>query len=105
MLRHVRFLRIVQRAAMAMALSSALACSASPTKQGSSPTAANAPIARVWRARCGACHVPVEPGTRTREHLEDALARHRGRARLSEQQWAELVSFLAAPQGVATLSR
>ena len=60
---------------------------------------ANAPaqseIARIHRARCGSCHVRVEPGERTRAQLEDALARHRKRVHLSEERWAELIDYLA----------
>jgi hypothetical protein len=54
-------------------------------------------IAEVWRARCGQCHRRVEPATRTREHLEHALLRHRKRARLSDEEWRALIDFLAAP--------
>lgn len=53
------------------------------------------PIARVWRARCGACHTRVEPGTRSREELETALARHRKRVHLRESEWRQMVAFLA----------
>lgn len=55
-------------------------------------------VAGVWRSKCGACHVPVEPGSHSREQLETALSRHRKRVRLSEDQWAELVDFLAMPK-------
>ena len=53
------------------------------------------PIASVWRARCGACHVRVEPDTRARAALVAALSRHRTRVRLSEEQWTALTDFLA----------
>jgi hypothetical protein len=57
--------------------------------------------AELWGDKCGSCHVPVEPGTRSREALETALRRHRTRAKLTEGDWAELVDFLApaAPLG------
>jgi mono/diheme cytochrome c family protein len=47
--------------------------------------------------KCGSCHVPVEPGTRSRSHLESAFARHEAekRVRLSAQQWDAMVEYLA----------
>ncbi len=56
----------------------------------------HAQAAATWKKRCGACHVPVQPGLRTREVLLVALQRHRTRVRLEEREWAELVAFLAA---------
>ena len=53
------------------------------------------PIARVWESKCGACHTPVEPGTRTRTYLDDALARHKVRLSLSDGEWDEMKDFLA----------
>jgi hypothetical protein len=58
--------------------------------------AAKSEIARIHRAKCGSCHVRVEPGERTRAELEEAFTRHRKRARLSEEQWAQMVDYLAA---------
>jgi hypothetical protein len=66
----------------------------------SSPASASAPkseIARIHRAKCGSCHVRVEPGERTRAELEAALSRHHKRAHLTEEQWSEMVDYLAAP--------
>ncbi|MFO0668789.1 MAG: hypothetical protein U0235_04045 [Polyangiaceae bacterium] len=65
-------------------------------------TAPEPPIARAWKNRCGACHTRVEPGTRSRAELEEALSRHRKRVKLHESEWRELVAFLARPE--ATLS-
>jgi hypothetical protein len=74
---------------------SVLACEPPPTvPSGAAP---EPKIAAVYRSRCGACHVRVEPGTHTREQLEAALGRHRRRVRLREDQWSELVSYLAIP--------
>jgi hypothetical protein len=74
----------------------ALACEPPP------PTSADGvrqpEIASVYRSRCGACHVRVEPATRTREQLESAFERHRRRLRLREDQWRDLVSYLAIPE-------
>ena len=52
-------------------------------------------IARVHRTRCGACHVRVEPGERSRAELETAFTRHRRRVHLSEAEWGEMVDYLA----------
>jgi len=54
------------------------------------------PIAAMHASKCGACHVRPEPRTRTREHLEEAFSRHRKRVRLSEDEWARMVDYLAA---------
>ncbi len=66
---------------------------------GSGAGSAGPPIARVHRARCGSCHVRVEPGERTRVQLEAALARHRKRVHLSEGDWALMVDYLAGGAG------
>lgn len=66
------------------------------------PTAAAAsPGERLWRAKCGACHVPVQPATRARAQLEAALARHRTRVRMSEPDWRAVIDFLARPEAPA----
>lgn len=58
-------------------------------------------IAQAHRSRCGACHLRVEPGMRTRAELEAALGRHRKRVHLTDKQWAEMVDYLAAsPQAM-----
>jgi hypothetical protein len=85
---------------------SLLACACAPTATTSPalltaaapsppPVRAEPPIAAVHRARCGVCHVRVEPGTRTREALTVAFERHRKRLHLAEDQWAALVDYLA----------
>ena len=68
---------------------------------GGSSTPASAPapqsdIARIHRARCGSCHLRVEPGERTRAEIEAVVPRHHKRVHLSEEQWAEMVDYLAA---------
>lgn len=60
-------------------------------------TGEDLPIMRIYHSRCGACHVPVKPGTRTGDELTRALAKHRKRVRLTERQWDELTFTLAAP--------
>jgi hypothetical protein len=52
-------------------------------------------IARLHRSRCGACHVRVEPGQRSREVLDAALTRHRKRVSMYEEQWAAMIDYLA----------
>jgi len=54
-------------------------------------------VAEVHRAKCGNCHVRVVPGTHTQAELETALTRHRKRVHLSEEEWNQLVSYLAQP--------
>jgi hypothetical protein len=54
------------------------------------------PIAAVHASKCGACHVPVEPGTRSREQLEGAFTRHQRRLHLTQEQWQQMIEYLAA---------
>jgi hypothetical protein len=57
-------------------------------------------VAEVHRAKCGNCHVRVEPGTHSHDQLETALGRHRKRVRLSEEEWSQLIEYLAqSPRG------
>src|SRR5580704_9210519 len=74
----------------------ALACGARVTP-GVAP--GDERIARVHQSRCGACHVPIEPGERTRPELDAALARHRRRVRLTQGEWARMIDYLAARDG------
>jgi hypothetical protein len=80
-----------------------LACSGA-VSQGPGPTALTSQsppaIAQIHRSRCGACHKRVEPGERTREEFESAFVRHRKRVHLSEEQWGELVDYLAPAPAV-----
>jgi hypothetical protein len=59
--------------------------------------AEQARIAGLHRAKCGACHKRVEPGTRLRPVLEAAFVRHRKRLVLEEDDWAKLTEYLARP--------
>jgi hypothetical protein len=57
-------------------------------------------VADVHRAKCGNCHVRVEPGTRSHAALESAFSRHKKRVHLSEDEWNELIEYLAqSPEG------
>ncbi len=81
-------------AAAAVMATSALACGA--PSGGQTTSASQPPIARIHHAKCGSCHVRVEPGERTRAQLEKAFTQHRSRVRLTEEQWGEMVDYLAA---------
>jgi hypothetical protein len=80
---------------------SLVACAAGPASSGpSAPTEHNA-MAKVHASKCGSCHTPPDPGTRTREHIEDAFSRHRKRVLLTNEEWAMMVDYLAIPDGKA----
>ncbi len=81
--------------ALLLALAATIACGSASAPD---PNAAAAPpIARIHKAKCGQCHKRVEPGLRTRVQLEDAFTRHRKRVHLTEEQWAQMVDYLAIP--------
>lgn len=85
----------------------AAAASGCGSALGTAGTAAASPPRgeRIWRSKCGACHVPVAPQTRDRATLEKALARHRARVHLSEPEWSSVVDFLAARPSTTATSR
>ena len=56
-------------------------------------------IAAVHHSKCGACHTPPDPKTRSREYVEQALSRHRRRVRLTSEEWSEMTDYLAMPEG------
>lgn len=59
------------------------------------PRADEPAIATVWRARCGACHAPVQPGERSEEALRAAAKRHEKRVHLAAAEWDALVAWLS----------
>ena len=67
--------------------------SASPMLRSAS--LAHPRAAEIWSEKCGSCHVPVEPGSRPRDLIEAAMIRHQKRAKLSSDEWREIVDFLA----------
>src|ERR1700733_10036103 len=75
-------------------------CSSS-SAQGPSPGVPDTQpeIAETHKARCGNCHVRVEPGTRTRAQLEVAFIRHRARVHLTPGEWASMIDYLATRSG------
>jgi hypothetical protein len=86
-----------------LAIVSAQGCAAR-APESRKAEAMNEPIATVWRTRCGACHRRVEPHSVGASHAEEALARHRNRVRLSEEQLIALESFIAKPAAAAKSS-
>jgi Skp family chaperone for outer membrane proteins len=82
-------------------IAAVLAASACALAAGCAPAASpDAPaIAKVETHRCGSCHAPPEPKTRTRATLEDAFSRHRHRVHLSQDEWQAMLDYLAAPTG------
>jgi hypothetical protein len=103
----MRARRLVSIASFVVLAVSAGACGSAPrADSGASATSATSAhadgVARVHRTKCGACHVRVEPGERTRAELESALARHRPRVRMSEDEWGRMVDYLAAAGGSAS---
>ena len=64
-----------------------------------------ADIDELHRARCGKCHVRVEPGGRTRDALNVALSRHRNRVHLTEAEWGALIDYLAPREPPTTTPR
>jgi hypothetical protein len=80
-------------------LVSLVACAARPAPSGASAPTERDVIAKVHASKCGSCHTPPDPDTRTREHVEDALSRHRKRVRLTGEEWAMMVDYLAMPDG------
>jgi hypothetical protein len=91
-------------------LSASSACGATPGVQASSPVVEasspsySASVAAIHKRKCGACHVLPEPGSRTREHLEDAFTRHQRRVHLTADEWSAMVDYMAAPTPSPALS-
>jgi hypothetical protein len=76
--------------ALAVAALGLTGCADAPRE----PRAEEPPIAAVWRARCGACHAPVQPGERSAETLRAAAKRHEKRVHLAAAEWDALVAWL-----------
>jgi hypothetical protein len=81
-----------------LALPCLVACAAAP-RSGTASESAERDIAALHTSKCGSCHSAPAPKTRTREHLEDAFARHKKRVHLTGDEWAELTDYLALPEG------
>ncbi len=85
---------IVRAGAMAGLMGAVVACGAAPPKVVDPKFAE---VAAIHKAKCGRCHTRVEPGLRTHDHLEDAFKAHRKRVPMSEDNWALMIDYLAAP--------
>jgi hypothetical protein len=90
-------LRVVPLALLALAGSFA-GCTTARAPDGSAVPAESA-IAAIHASKCGACHTPPDPKTRARQHVEEALSRHRKRVRLTSDQWGEMADYLSIPEG------
>jgi hypothetical protein len=55
----------------------------------------SARVARLHRSKCGKCHTLVQPGTRTRAQLDEALPRHRSRVHMTDSDWEKMIDYLA----------
>jgi hypothetical protein len=86
-------MRIGVGGVVGLVLSTATCAPAAPP--GSPVTSDPTSIAAVHARVCGNCHVPPEPGTRMRSHLESAFTRHARRVRLTPDQWIAMVDYLA----------
>ena len=86
------------RILVAILLPGVLACGAA-SPGSASPPAPDAVIAELHERKCGQCHSPPEPKTRTRDHLETAFKRHKNRVHLTPAQWAAMTDYLVAPPG------
>jgi hypothetical protein len=80
-------------------LPSLAACASAPSPGGSTASSDRNAIATVHTSKCGSCHAPPAPKTRTRDHLEEALSRHKRRVHLTREEWAAMVDYLAMPEG------
>jgi hypothetical protein len=56
-------------------------------------------VAEVHKAKCGNCHIRVEPGTHTHADLEVVFVRHRKRVHLTEDEWSQMIDYLAQSPG------
>ena len=82
---------------MGLALALLLAAStASCSRATRSPDAEAGGPPPAYRAKCGSCHVPAEPGSVAPDALASVVDRHRHRVRLSDAEWRALAAFLAA---------
>ena len=78
------------RALLVVAVLGLAGCTQAATPGGPS-------IASLHSHKCGRCHIPPEPKTRTRAQLEDAAPRHDRRVHMSHDDWQAMIDCLAAP--------
>lgn len=93
-----RAVHSIRRVTLWASLPAMVACG--PAIQGAAaPPSRDAAIVAIHDRKCGKCHAPPEPGTRTREDLEGAFARHEKRVHLTVDEWRAMTDYLAAPPG------
>ena len=78
-----------------LALASVTGCATEPSPQLRAASVSHPRAAEIWSDKCGACHVPVEPGSRSRQVIESAMVRHQKRTKLTASEWREIVDFLS----------
>jgi hypothetical protein len=85
-------------AACVLAILASIGCADGPSRFTTASAAPPVPgsIAETHVHKCGACHTLPAPGSRTRTYLEQAFVRHRKRVRLDDEQWREMVDYLAS---------
>ncbi len=71
------------------------ACGASQERTASSADSRRDEVRRIQAHTCARCHAPPEASRHTRAELEVILGRHRVRAKLTAEQWDEMVDLLA----------
>jgi cytochrome c2 len=82
--------------ALALSLSALAACSASRGAAGPDEGSADARAARLYRAKCSACHRAYEPATRTGAEWSEILDAMAPRAHLRDGERALLLDYLRA---------
>jgi hypothetical protein len=87
---------LVEVCALLAAAFAAVACG--PEAPPNAPTA----VATTISSRCGSCHAPPQAGVHTRAALGPVLLLHRRRVRLTEDQWAALLDYLAEATDATT---
>jgi hypothetical protein len=70
-------------------LTVAVACA--PAQSSEAPA-----IASVHKRQCGRCHSPPEAGKRSKAYLEEALGPHHKRVHMTDQEWSQMIDYLAA---------
>jgi hypothetical protein len=84
---------------LALAAVGLLGCAGVASRDATHAPGDVAAIAGIHAHKCGSCHVAPEPKSRTRDHLDAALVRHKNRVHLTPAQWAAMIDYLAASDG------
>jgi hypothetical protein len=70
-------------------------CASSPARDAGAPESRARHAEAIRTQKCARCHAPPEAMHHTRAELETILGRHRGRARLTPEEWDAMVDLLA----------